>query len=230
MNHDLSDIERDLQYTFSNKVYLQVALTHTSYSHEHTLEYSNERFELLGDAVLHLVLTEFLMQTYPKDNEGQLSVSRSYCESEPFLYEAAVKMNLGRYLNLGKGEEASGGRNKESLLADTLEAVIAAVHIDGGYKKAEVFILHHISEEIKRAHDEEFYIDSKSELQKLTQQLYSTLPKYKTVEESGPDHEKNFIVSVTAGGVNAEGCGRNKKNAEKEAARKAIAKIQSCRI
>ncbi len=225
MSPDLDGLEKSLQYTFNNKGCLQEALIHTSYAHEHNLKYSNERLELLGDAVLHLALTEFIMQTYPKDNEGQLSVLRSYCESEPFLYDIAVKLNLGAYISLGKGEEGGGGRHKESLLANTVEAVIAAVHMDGGYKKAHKFILLHLQEGVKRAHDEELYVDSKSELQRMTQRLYNALPEYKVIEESGLEHEKNFVVTVTAGSVTAEGCGRNKKSAEKDAARKAIAKI-----
>jgi len=227
MNHNLSSLEKDLLYNFQNKDFLQEALTHTSYAYEHSLGSSNERLELLGDAVLHLVLTDFLMRQYPNDNEGQLSVVRSFCESEPFLYDAALRLNLGNYLRLGKGEERSGGRFKESLLANTFEAVIAAVYLDGDYKKADDFILLHIENEIKRVHDEELYLDSKLELQKLTQQRYNNLPQYRVIEESGLEHEKNFIVSVTAGGLSAKGCGRNKKNAEKDAARKAIAKLTS---
>jgi len=227
MNHDLNGLEKELLYTFKNKELLQEALIHTSYAYEHNLESSNERLELLGDAVLHLVLTDYLMREYPEENEGQLSALRSFCESAPFLHNAAFKLNLGKYLSLGRGEETSGGRLKESLLANTFEAVIAAVYTDGGFKKAGAFILRHIKKMIKRAHDEELHTDSKLELQKLTQQFYNNLPQYRIVQESGPEHEKKFIVSVVAGGVTAEGLGRNKKSAEKDAAKNAIYKLRS---
>ena len=227
MNRDLSCPEKDIKYTFKNKDLLQEALIHTSYAHEKNLKISNERLELLGDAVLHLVLTDFLMRKYPNANEGDISVLRSYCESGAFLYDAALKLNLGEYIYLGKGEELSGGRGKESLLADAVEAIIGAVYMDGGYKNARDFILGHIGDDIIYAHEEELFTDSKSELQKLTQQLFNVLPKYNVIEESGPDHEKSYIVSVTVGTISSEGYGRTIKNAEKDAAKKAIAAIRA---
>ena len=223
MNHDLSGPERDIKYTFKNRDLLREALIHTSYAHEKNLGISNERLELLGDAVLHLILTDFLMRRYPDANEGEISVLRSFCESGAFLYDIALKLNLGEYIYIGKGEEVSGGRGKESLLADAFEAVIGAVYMDGGYKKARAFILAHIKDAIIYAHKEELFTDNKSELQKLSQQLFNVLPKYNLIEESGPDHEKSYTVSVTAGGITSEGYGRTIKNAEKDAAKRAVA-------
>ncbi|MDR2869264.1 MAG: ribonuclease III [Deferribacteraceae bacterium] len=225
---DLSILEDNLHYKFQNIEHLQKALIHSSYTHEHGLN-SNERMEFYGDAILHFVLTEFLMQTYKDDNEGQLSALRSYCESEPFLYEHAIMLNLGSFIKFGKGEELSGGAFKESLLADAFEAIVAAVYQDGGYDAARDFILQLMRENILSAHSNKLHIDSKSELQKLTQKQYKALPEYEVVSESGLDHNKTFGVQVcvTAGErtLKATGYGRNKKAAEKDAARIILAEL-----
>lgn len=226
---NLDQLQSRLHYRFSDTGWLQRALIHTSYAYEHGLDISNERLELLGDAVLHLVLTEYLMRTHPSDSEGHLSALRSYCESAPFLHDMAVRLDLGCCLLLGKGEQVSGGRDKQSLLADALEAIIAAIYKDGGYAAAETFILTHFTEKIHEACDEALYIDSKTELQKITQKRYFLLPVYTVEGEDGLEHEKIFTVRVdvqTPEGILTErGKGRNKKLAEKAAARNILKQL-----
>lgn len=225
--NDLSTLEKSLKYVFKNKDYLRQALIHSSYAHENSDIESNERMELLGDAVLHFVLTDYMMEAYSSDDEGQLSALRSYCESEPFLYERALELNIGSFISFGKGEQQSGGQHKESLLADTFEAVIAAVHMDGGIVEAANFVLTHLKEHISFVHENGLHIDSKSELQRLTQKYYRTLPEYAVIRETGAEHDKIFEVQVRvftdSESLTAIGSGKNKKNAEKEAARVVLA-------
>ncbi|MDR2883719.1 MAG: ribonuclease III [Deferribacteraceae bacterium] len=225
-NDSISELEQILGYKFHNSGFLQEALIHSSYAHENNLKCSNERFELLGDAVIHLAITEFLMTEYPQEAEGPLSALRSYCESEPFLYEIALCLELGRFIRFGRGEILSGGMHKESLLSSAYEALIAAVHNDGGFKVSSKMVLSHLQDKIRIAHDKRLYMDSKSELQKLTQKHYDSLPIYEVVAEKGAEHDKFFCIEVTIhtpkGKKVASGHGRNKKIAEKDAARKML--------
>jgi ribonuclease-3 len=226
---NLNELQEILNYHFNDQRWLEKALTHTSYAYEQALEVNNERLEFLGDAVLHLVLTEYLMQKHPLDDEGQLSALRSHSESAPFLHDIALKLDLGSYLLLGKGELVSGGRDKQNLLADALEAVIAAIYSDGGYEAAKGFILTHFTEKILLASDDALYMDSKTELQKYTKKYFSNLPIYTVEKEEGQEHEKIFTMRVEVdtldGTQTAYGAGRNKKLAEKAAAANMLKKL-----
>ena len=218
--------ERSIRHAFDNKHYLVEALTHASYSNEENLSYSNERFELLGDAVYHLIITEHLIHKYMYA-EGQLSAIRAHCESESFLYKAALDLRLGEYIYLGRGEENAGGRFKESILSDCYEAVIAAIYLDSGWHNTRRLVLEHLSERFSSVHDDLLYLDSKSELQKYAQQIKNQLPQYTVIEEKGPEHEKAFTVSVSLETVDgkilsSQGFGQNKRAAEKDAARNAL--------
>ena len=231
MRDDLTLLEKNLVYSFNDKGLLREALIHSSYAYEHGLTLSNERFEFMGDAVLHLLLTEYLMKAYPGEDEGQLSALRSYCESGPFLSLLASRLEIGPFIKFGRGEGQSGGEFKESLLADTMEAIIAAIHFDGGYESAKNFILGHIKADIGRVHDEGLHIDQKSELQILTQKYFKNMPEYTVISETGPEHEKNFAVSVVVNAnetkFQATGAGKNKKSAEKKAAGTMLAKLKA---
>jgi ribonuclease-3 len=221
----LRRLEETLSFCFGDIGLLEEALTHRSYSHENPrlTERNNERLEFLGDAVLSLCVGHILMERFPSEAEGNLSKKRAALVNEMPLSDLAGKLGLGEYLLLGRGEEASGGRMKSSILADTLEAVIAAVFLDGGYEKANR-VIHELFDPLLE--DESLYSrfrDFKSELQELSHTRFRAAPSYALTGESGPDHEKLFEVRLTIPGVvTASGTGRNKKEAEQQAAMKAL--------
>lgn len=220
MNSKLDALQRVLDYEFSNTSLLRMALIHSSYAHEHSMRCDNERLELLGDAVIHLALTEHLLDAYPNENEGSLSSLRSYCESEDFLYERAKELNLGDYVLFGRGEMLGGGKDKKSLLANSYEAVIAAIHLDGGFKTSRKIVMDMLLPHVTAAHESRVYMDAKSELQKLTQRRFGTLPLYEVIKEDGEEHKKSFTVKVTVDKYSLIGSGLTKKSAEKDAAQK----------
>jgi len=215
-------------YAFRELALLDEALTHKSHVNElkHKHRKHNERLEFLGDAVLTLVVSERLAQMFPQSAEGELSKLKARLVSEASLAAAARRLDLGPLLRLGRGEELTQGREKPSLLANTLEAIVAAVYLDGGLEPAREFI--------HRAFDEEFHAlqggggqglvqDYKTRLQEWCQKTYETLPQYAIVRESGPDHQKTFEVHVAVrGDVLGVGVGRSKKEAEQIAAKQAL--------
>jgi ribonuclease-3 len=225
--NDYSFLEELLNYRFQDKGLLLEALTHKSYSHEHKLERNYERLEFLGDAVLQLIVTEYLVAKYKEYDEGMLSKYRGYFVSEQFLSELSKIINLGDFVRLGKGEEQSGGKFKSSLLCDIFESLIAAIYIDGGYNHARSVVINLASDKIDETIDENRFIDGKTELQKLTQKRFEQLPEYKVISEDGPEHDKTFLVEVYIGGKPvAKGKGKSKKKAEQDAAKKALYFLQ----
>ena len=220
------DIQQRISYAFKNKELLERALTHKSYANENKVLAHNERMEFLGDAVLNLVVSEYLMQTCPDANEGDLSRLRAAIVSEPALAEVARSIGLGAYLLLGKGEDQTGGRNKESLLANSLEALIAAVYLDGRMEATETFILRFFDDSIKKACALRVTLDYKTELQELCQDRLKQLPEYRVISETGPDHQKQFEVELSVkGDVYGRGIGKSKKEAEQRAAKEALGKF-----
>jgi len=225
--NDYSFLEELLNYRFQDKGLLLEALTHKSYSHEHKLERNYERLEFLGDAVLQLIVTEYLVAKYKEYDEGMLSKYRGYFVSEQFLSELSKIINLGDFVRLGKGEEQSGGKFKSSLLCDIFESLIAAIYIDGGYNHARSVVINLASDKIDETIEENRFIDGKTELQKLTQKRFEQLPEYKVISEDGPEHDKTFLVEVYIGGKPvAKGKGKSKKKAEQDAAKKALYFLQ----
>ncbi len=221
----MQELEKRLDYQFKDINLLNVALIHRSYANERNAKgvTDNERLEFLGDAVLQLCISDFLMKRYPDYAEGRLSKLRSSLVNEKPLAELAVEFNIGDYMLLGKGEENSGGRTKQSLLSNTLEAVIAAVYLDGGLAECDRFIKRYFTPMIDNGSQRVLYTDYKTALQEKSQKLYKETPAYSLVEESGPDHDKTFSVEMTlAGSIKTTGSGKNKKVAEQEAARKAL--------
>ena len=199
-------VQRLLGYRFHQPRLLEEALTHKSYSNERRSKdrTQNERLEFLGDAVLSLVMSEYLAAEFPGSNEGGLSKLKAHLVSEASLAKAARRMKLGRLLRLGKGEELSKGREKHSLLADALEALIAAIYLDGGLEASRKFTLQVLEEELLATRAEQArpgMEDYKTQLQEVCQKRYESLPQYETVRESGPDHEKVFEVELTIQGV-----------------------------
>lgn len=217
----IDDFESRLGYTFTEPSLLQEALTHRSFANERDLEANYERLEFLGDAVVGLVAAEWLYRRHPELAEGDLSKRKSYLVSEPVLASYAEKLELGEILRLGVGEERSGGRTKSSLLADSLEAVVGAVFLDGGFAAARAVALPLLQRAAGTPREE--LRDAKTGLQELVQGRGWPLPDYRHIAEEGPDHRKRFHVECWVGGRRVGvGQGRTKKEAEQRAARAAV--------
>ena len=225
---ELTSLQDDLGYHFKNVDLLREALQHSSYVNEQRdlgLQ-DNERLEFLGDAVLDLVITHILMKHFPKSREGDLSRMRATIVNESQLSSVAQRLNLGRYLLLGRGEAQSNGQEKSSILADALEAVIAAVYLDGGLQAGFEVIERQFSEIISQVGERLAAEDFKSRLQELVQVRFKTIPHYAVVAESGPDHDKTFEVRLSIGTfLTTHGTGKSKKAAEQAAAGVALDKL-----
>ena len=225
---DIQAIEKILQYKFRDRDLLLTAFKHSSYLPVTKEKYhkSNERLEFLGDAVLDLVVTEFLYTSMPKTSEGELSKIKSVLVSRNVLAEVVASLELGYHLMVNRGEEKTGGKSRPSNLANLYEAVLGAVYLDGGLKKAELFIEHTLLSRHEKLLNHQDFINYKSILLEHIQSLGPGSPNYILVNESGPDHEKKFIMNVCVGdGHEARGEGRTKKIAEQEAARNLLKKI-----
>ena len=221
----MQELEKKLNYTFRDTTLLGEALSHSSYANEHRSAglRSNERLEFLGDSVLGVVTAEFLFLQHPDMPEGDLTRIRAALVCEQSLYEVARKLELGRYLKLGRGEEAGGGRQRTSILADATEAVIAAVYLDGGIDAASALI-HRCLLDAEREEDvEERRRDYKTALQEIVQRHADQVLAYRMVGEEGPDHDKTFATEVLLNGkVIGKGVGHSKKESEQAAARAAV--------
>jgi ribonuclease III len=222
---DISPLQAILGHRFNDPTLLEEALRHSSYVNELGASplQDNERLEFLGDAVLNLAIGRLLMDTYPQLREGDLSRIRASMVNETQLASIARGLELGRYLQLGKGETQTGGHEKNSILANTIEAVTAAIYIDGGFDAAFGFIERHFIEMIESAQALNSVQDYKSRLQEAVQGRTREVPRYRVVEEQGPDHDKTFGVVVTIGATQTRGTGKSKKLAEQDAARNALA-------
>jgi len=222
---DIGELSRKLGYEFTRRELLAEAFRHASYVNEiGDLELrDNERLEFLGDAVLGLAVSHFLMDVFKDAKEGNLSKWRASVVNERMLSEVARELDLGAYLVLGKGEELSGGREKPSILADTFEALLGAVYQDGGFDSAKEIVRRLLLHNIERIGEIGPIEDFKSLLQEFTQETYRTRPEYLLLAESGPAHDKTFKVALLVQGRNvAEGEGKSKKEAEQKAAREAF--------
>lgn len=230
MNEQLKELEEKISYHFQDKHLLAQALTHSSYANEHRLDHNhcNERLEFLGDAVLEIVTSDFLYHKYTEKPEGDLTKIRASIVCEPTLAYCAEAINLGSYLFLGKGEDATGGRNRNSVVSDAMEAVIGAIYLDGGFASAKEFVHRFIMTDIE--HKKLFY-DSKTILQEIVQAHFKEELSYHLVGEEGPDHDKTFQVELQIGEqVYGIGKGRTKKSAEQEAAYKTILMLRKKNI
>ena len=223
--------EERLGYRFRDRGLLEHALTHKSKAHEDPSGgvIDNESLEFLGDAVLGLVVADALFRTFPEFSEGQKSKIKAMVVSTASLAELAERLGLGEHMILGRGEEKTGGRRKQALLADTCEALMAAVYLDGGLEPVRQFILRELGPTIEAAgHPDYSGRDHKSRLQEALQALGRPLPVYRVAGEVGPDHRKLFHVEVHVGGETlAQGAGRTKKDAEQDAAKAALAALES---
>lgn len=220
-SRDLSKFEKQIGYRFSNSELLEEALRHSSFANEadDSRLQDNERFEFLGDAVLSLVIGHLLMQRFPEVKEGELSRMRANLVNETQLAKMAHAIDLGDCLQLGKGELQTGGHKKNSILAGSYEALVAAVYLDGGFKQSIDFISNHFLPHIERFLESSNQLDFKSKLQEVVQTGKGSLPIYAVIREEGPDHDKTFWVSLKVDNVDTLGSGKSKKAAEQEAAR-----------
>lgn len=229
-NSLIEDLQKKISYHFKNIEILREALTHKSYVNENpelNLK-DNERLEFLGDAVLDLAISASLIMNFPDSQEGELSRFKSMVVSETSLAKIAARLDLGRFLFLGKGEEQTGGREKESLLANALEAIIAAVYLDGGLEPADEFIRMTFSDEISVIAKEGISFDYKTDLQEYCQAQGLPLPVYRVSRETGPDHKKIFEIELLIQDeVFGIGIGRSKKDAEQKAAKEALKHLTS---
>ena len=226
---DQNELQKKLGVSFQQPELLTQALTHSSYANENpgVAPASNERLEFLGDAILGLIVAENLFRDFPGMSEGEMTRLRSILVKQETLARVAESIKLGNYLYLGKGEEASGGKDKPANLARALEAVVAAVYLDQGSAITEQLVLEILDAELLKTLYQGAIIDYKSQLQELLQAKTQQTPVYNLIETQGPDHNKNFTVEVRLGNdVLAAGIGRSKKKAETEAARTALEKLQ----
>ena len=227
MNKKTEELEEIIGYHFKNKHYLTQALTHSSYANEKKLGKlgCNERLEFLGDAVLELISSDFLYAKFTQVPEGELTKKRASLVCEPSLAYCAREFGLPQFLLLGKGEDMTGGRNRDSIVSDATEALLGAIYLDGGFASAKEFIHKFILKDIE--HKKLFY-DSKTILQEIVQSDYKGKEiEYVLTGEIGPDHDKKFVVSLVVGDKTlGEGTGRTKKAAEQEAAYRAIIKLK----
>ncbi len=218
--------EETIDYKFNNKEYILEALTHSSYSNENKRYNFNERLEFLGDSVLSIVVSDYLFKNEKDLPEGELTKLRASIVCEESLSEVANKIKLGDFMLLGKGEEATGGRERISILADAFEAVIAAIYLDGSIEDARNFILNNMKSIISDARRGKIFRDYKTHLQEVLQGKGESNIWYKLIDEKGPDHNKRFIMEVgTNNDVLGIGEGKSKKEAEQLAARVALDKI-----
>jgi ribonuclease-3 len=227
MKHDnnLNHFQKIINYKFNNSKLLNQALIHSSYANEHNMskEENNERLEFLGDAVLEIITSNYLFNKYPAMLEGELTKFRASIVCEPTLANFSKEIELGKYIFLGKGEENSGGRHRDSVLSDAVEALIGAIFIDGGISEATKFVEKTLLYDVEKR---KLFVDSKTHLQELIQKTSDEPVEYVVVKEKGPDHNKEFIIEVKHRGTTiGSGSGRSKKSAEQEAAFDAINKL-----
>lgn len=225
----MNNLEKQIRYFFQDKALLLEALMHKSHYHEHKNKDlpCNERLEFLGDSVIGLIIVEKLFLIKEKYPESVLAKMKSYLVSESVLAEIADSNALGNYLFLGKGEESTGGREKQSVLANALEAVVGAVYLDGGYEQAKNMVLNLYEQKVSDTIESGEFHDYKTELQEKSQLLYGMLPEYQVIKQQGEEHKMIFTVAVFLDGKKlGVANGKRKKEAESLAARKALEKIK----
>ena len=223
---NFNELESIIGYTFNNKNHLRLALTHSSYANEKGMARTsyNERIEFLGDAVLELLSSDYLYRSYPDMMEGNMTKLRAKLVCEEALAASAREINLGTFLMLGKGEEVTGGRTRDSILSDAFESLIGAIYLDSGIEKAKDFINRFVLNDIE---NKTLFVDSKTTLQELVQSRFKQSVTYKVISESGPEHNKQFEIAAFIGDRQmASGIGRSKKSAAQNAAYKTMLMIK----
>lgn len=227
-NNQFADLEQKIEITFRNKTLVQNAFIHRSYLNENKAFYlpSNEKLEFLGDSVLSLITSIYLFKNYPELTEGDYTDIKAAIVRTESLAIAANNLDLGRYLQLSKGEEKGHGRKNTNILADTFEALVACIFIDIGFDAAYEFVKEWLfKDRLDEIVSKNLYLSPKSRLQEVMQAQYKMLPEYRIIEETGPEHQKEFTVAVSLNGtILATATGNSKKSAEEAAAKKALEK------
>lgn len=219
---NFEELEKNIGYTFNNKELLKKALTHTSYAYEKHIE-SNEKLEFLGDSILEYISSKYIYNNYSNLREGEMTKVRAEVVCEDSLYNVAKAHNFSDFILIGKSEANTGGKFKPAILADSIEATIAAIYFDGGLEEAEKFIINNLKDAIKKSTKHVGMKDFKTVLQEKLQENGEVNIKYTVINEIGPDHDKTFVVKVELNGKKlAEGKGKTKKHAEMNAAEKAL--------
>ena len=219
-------LEESIGYTFKDKELLKKALTHTSYANENNIE-SNEKLEFLGDSILEFISSKYIYGKYTKLKEGEMTKVRSAVVCEKSLHKIALMHNFSDFLYLGKSERVSGGSTRPTILADSVEAVIAAMYLDGGLEPVEKFIIENLKDDIEIATKHVGDKDYKTVLQEKLQENGEVKIEYEIIKETGPDHDKTFVAEVKCNGEILDmGEGKSKKEAQMEAAKKALEKLK----
>lgn len=227
---DIEVFEKKINYQFNDKEKIKLAFTHSSYANEHrnTISENNERLEFLGDAVLDMIVSEYIYKKFPKMPEGELTKLRAGVVCEGYLAKIAREFDFGKYLLLGKGEECTGGRNRDSILADAFEAVIGAICLDGGIDAVGKYIMSFMEKAIDDMKINFRTLDCKTHLQEIIQKNSKNPIVYKIIDEKGPDHDKVFVAEVYHdNNTLGIGEGKSKKEAEQNAAYNALEKIEN---
>ncbi len=224
---NLLNLEHSLGYYFNDKNLLKIALLHKSFGNENRKykKVNNERLEFLGDTVLGLVIAEYLFMNNKDASEGTLAKMKAMIVSEPILAKISRKLKIGEYLLLSKGEEMTGGRDRDSILGDVFEAILGAIYIDSNFKEAKEYALNHMKEYIDHIEEDEDILDYKTILQEYVQKEFKEVPEYKVIEESGPDHMKKFKIRVKIREFSGIGTAGNKKKAEQLSAKDLCVKL-----
>ncbi|MBU3110742.1 ribonuclease III [Clostridium lacusfryxellense] len=219
----LQDLEKELKLDFSNKELLKTAITHSSFANQKKKVGFNERLEFLGDSVLQLVISEYLYIRFTQEPEGFLTKIRSLIVCENSLCDIATGWDLGKYMNMSKGEEITGGRDRVSILADCVEAIIAAIYLDKGIEYSRTFILNNFKETIEKAISNKIVLDYKTKLQEIFQQNGEINIRYELVKFEGPPHRREFFVNILINdSIKGSGQGFSKKEAEQNAAKEVM--------
>ena len=222
----MKNLEQKIGYIFTDKQLLNKALTHTSYAYENKVE-SNEKLEFLGDSILEFVSSMYLFENYPNLKEGEMTKVRATVVCEESLYKIAKRLNFSDFLNLGKSEKMSTNEVRPAILADSVEAVIAGIYLDGGLEEAKKFIIKNLKQEIEKASQNVGQKDYKKKKKKKLQEHGEVKIEYTIINETGPDHDKTFEAEVKCNNKKlATGKGKNKKHAEMEAAKRALENLK----
>ncbi|HIS55187.1 MAG TPA: ribonuclease III [Candidatus Fimimorpha excrementavium] len=226
MEQKLAKLEETIGYQFRNVSLIKQAMIHSSFTNEHHMNKlaCNERLEFLGDSVLEVVSSDFLYRMYPNKPEGELTKMRASMVCEPTLAMCARDIQLGNYLLLGKGEDATGGRKRDSVISDAMEALIGAIYLDGGFANAKEFIEKFVLNDVE---NKQLFYDSKTILQEIVQREYGTVLSYRMLAEEGPEHDKHYTMQAMIGEQSAGvGTGRTKKAAQQMAAYQTILSLK----
>lgn len=227
MAEDIEKLKFKINYTFKNRALLKEALTHRSYAVENNLNYDNQRLEFLGDAVLEIILTDYLFRLYPDENEGNMTKMRSALVREESLAKFSISMDFPNFMYLGKGEIENHGRERFSTIADLFEAILGAWYLDGGFEAVKNFVVGLIERDYPNPRELLIFLNPKGSLQEYAQRYLGVTPNYQVLNTSGPEHHLTYEVEVELNGERAIGAAQSRKNAETNAAAELLKRLNA---